>query len=43
VRIGETEVVTLADAGAGLNVGDDVAIEVVRPLYFDESGNRVNA
>jgi multiple sugar transport system ATP-binding protein len=42
VRIGDTEVVTLADPDAGLNVGDDVAIEVVRPLYFDESGNRVN-
>ena len=43
VRIGETEVVTLADPDAGLNVGDDVAIEVVRPLYFDESGDRVKA
>ena len=43
VHIGETEVVTLADPDAGLNVGDDVAIEVVRPLYFDESGDRVKA
>jgi hypothetical protein len=24
-------------------VGDAVAIEVVRPLYFDAGGNRVNA
>jgi multiple sugar transport system ATP-binding protein len=43
VRIDETEVVTLADPDAGLNVGDDVAIEVVRPLFFDDAGNRVGA
>jgi multiple sugar transport system ATP-binding protein len=41
VRIGESEVVTLADPDAGLGVGDDVAIEFVRPLYFDKDGNRV--
>jgi multiple sugar transport system ATP-binding protein len=41
VRIGESEVVTLADPDAGLAVGDDVAIEFVRPLYFDKDGNRV--
>ena len=43
VRIADTEVVTLADPDSGLHVGDDVAIEIVRPLYFDVSGNRVNA
>jgi multiple sugar transport system ATP-binding protein len=43
VRIDGTEVVTLADPDAGLHVGDAVAIEVVRPLYFDTGGNRVNA
>jgi multiple sugar transport system ATP-binding protein len=43
VRIGESEVVTLADPDAGLSVGDDVAIEFVRPLYFDKEGNRVSA
>jgi multiple sugar transport system ATP-binding protein len=43
IRIEGTEVVTLADPDAGLNVGDGVAIEVVRPLYFDEAGNRVSA
>jgi multiple sugar transport system ATP-binding protein len=43
VRIADTEVVTLADPDSGLHVGDDVAIEIVRPLYFDASGNRVNA
>jgi multiple sugar transport system ATP-binding protein len=42
VRITDAEVVTLADPDSGLHVGDDVAIEIVRPLYFDASGNRVN-
>jgi multiple sugar transport system ATP-binding protein len=42
VRIADAEVVTLADPDSGLHVGDDVAIEIVRPLYFDASGNRVN-
>jgi multiple sugar transport system ATP-binding protein len=43
VRIGESDVVTLADPDAGLGVGDDVAIELVRPLFFDREGNRVGA
>jgi multiple sugar transport system ATP-binding protein len=43
VRIGGTDVVTLADPDAGLAVDDDVAIELVRPLYFDKDGNRVAA
>jgi len=43
IRIAETDVVTLADPDLGLNVGDDVAIEVVRPLFFDDNGNRVRA
>jgi multiple sugar transport system ATP-binding protein len=42
VRIADTEVVTLADPDSGLHVGDVVAVEIVRPLYFDASGNRVN-
>jgi multiple sugar transport system ATP-binding protein len=41
LRIGENEIVTLADPDAPLNVGDDVAIEVLRPLYFDAQGNRI--
>ncbi len=41
LRIGDDEVVTLADPDAGLDVGDDVAIEIIKPLYFDDSGNRV--
>jgi multiple sugar transport system ATP-binding protein len=43
VKLGSSEVVTLADPDAGLSVGDDVAIEFVRPLYFDKEGNRVTA
>jgi multiple sugar transport system ATP-binding protein len=41
VRVGDTEDVTLADADAGLGVGDEVAIEMVRPLYFDGNGSRI--
>jgi multiple sugar transport system ATP-binding protein len=41
LRIGESEIVTLADPDAPLTVGDDVAIEMVRPLYFDAQGNRI--
>jgi multiple sugar transport system ATP-binding protein len=41
LRVGESEIVTLADPDAPLNVGDDVAIEMVRPLYFDAGGNRI--
>jgi multiple sugar transport system ATP-binding protein len=43
IRIGDSDVVTLADPDAGLGVGDDVAIELVRPLFFDREGNRVPA
>jgi multiple sugar transport system ATP-binding protein len=43
LRVGESEVVTLADPDAGLGVGDEVAIEIVKPLYFDDIGNRINA
>jgi len=43
VRIGECDVVTLADPETRLAVDDDVAVELVRPLYFDKDGNRVTA
>ncbi len=43
IKIGGSDVVTLADPDAALGVGDDVAIELVRPLYFDKDGNRVTA
>jgi multiple sugar transport system ATP-binding protein len=41
VAIGERDLVTLSDADAGLAVGDPVALEVVRPLFFDAAGHRV--
>jgi multiple sugar transport system ATP-binding protein len=43
IKVGDNDVVTLADPDAGLGVGDDVAIEVLRPLYFDRNGNRIAA
>jgi multiple sugar transport system ATP-binding protein len=43
VKVGESDVVTLADLDAGLDVGDDVAIDVVQPLYFDGNGDRITA
>jgi multiple sugar transport system ATP-binding protein len=42
LRIGAYDVVTLADPESGLAVGDDVAVDLVRPLYFDKDGNRVS-
>src|SRR5262249_43382573 len=41
VAIGERDFVTLSDADAGLAVGDRVALEVSRPLFFDAAGRRV--
>jgi multiple sugar transport system ATP-binding protein len=41
VAIGERDFVTLGDADAGLAVGDQVALEVTRPLFFDAAGRRV--
>ena len=41
VAIGERDFVTLSDADAGLAVGDAVALEVTRPLFFDAAGRRV--
>jgi multiple sugar transport system ATP-binding protein len=43
IRIGDCDVVTLADPDTGLGVGDDVAVDLVGPLYFDKDGNRVTA
>jgi multiple sugar transport system ATP-binding protein len=41
VALGERDFVTLSDADSGLSVGDSVAIEVTRPLFFDAAGRRV--
>jgi multiple sugar transport system ATP-binding protein len=41
VAIGERDLVTLSDADAGLAVGDPVALEVTRALFFDAAGRRL--
>jgi len=43
IALGERDFVTLSDADSGLSVGDPVAIEVTRPLFFDAAGRRVGA
>jgi multiple sugar transport system ATP-binding protein len=40
---GERELVTLGDPDAGLAVGDRVAVEFIKPLFFGEDGMRVAA
>jgi multiple sugar transport system ATP-binding protein len=42
VRIADTaEVVTLVDPDTDLAVDDEVRIEIVAPLFFDDQGNRI--
>jgi multiple sugar transport system ATP-binding protein len=41
IALGERDFVTLSDADSGLSVGDPVAIEVTRPLFFDAAGRRL--
>jgi multiple sugar transport system ATP-binding protein len=41
VKLAEGELLTLGDPDAGLAVGDRVAIDFTRPLFFDASGQRV--
>jgi multiple sugar transport system ATP-binding protein len=41
VKIQAHEVVTLADPDAGLAVGDDVGVSVVKPLFFAADGMRI--
>ena len=43
IRIGEADLVTLADPDSGLSVGDRVAVTFVDPLYFDAEGRRIQA
>ena len=35
--------VTLADPHAPVNAGDRVAIDLVKPIYFDAAGERLEA
>lgn len=41
VRLGDADIVTLADPDSGLDVGDMVAIELARPLFFGADGTRI--
>ncbi len=39
--VGEHKLVTLVDPHTELRSGDAVTVELVDPLYFDQSGNRI--
>ena len=41
VTVADTDVITLVDPHADLAVGDEVAIEMLAPLFFDARGERV--
>src|SRR6185503_17599165 len=41
VRVGDHQIVTLADPETDLAGGDAVSLALVNPLYFDAAGNRV--
>ncbi len=41
IALGDRDFVTLSDPDSGLKRGDPVAIEFVRPLYFDRMGARI--
>jgi multiple sugar transport system ATP-binding protein len=41
VTLGDTDIVTLADPDSGLDVGDDVRIELAKPLFFSADGTRI--
>jgi multiple sugar transport system ATP-binding protein len=41
VAVDDNELVTLANPDSGLEVGDAVTVDFVRPLFFDAAGNRV--
>jgi multiple sugar transport system ATP-binding protein len=43
VAVRDDDLVTLADPESGLEVGDSVTVDFVRPLFFDTAGNRVAA
>ena len=43
VDLGEHDFVTLADPDSGLGQGDEVAIALTDPLFFNAAGERVRA
>jgi multiple sugar transport system ATP-binding protein len=43
IALDGTDFVTLADPDAGLAAGDEVAVALSDPLFFDAAGERVRA
>src|ERR1700756_5364699 len=43
LKLDSHSLVTLADPAQELKAGDEVALEFLQPLYFDQSGNRIAA
>lgn len=43
LQLGEAAIVTLADPDSGLSVGDEVAIDLKAPLFFDAKGQRIRS
>ncbi|WP_201839022.1 ABC transporter ATP-binding protein [Microvirga zambiensis] len=41
LKVGDMELVTLADPESGLSVGDRVSVALARPLFFDDAGQRI--
>ncbi|MBV8926105.1 MAG: TOBE domain-containing protein, partial [Bradyrhizobium sp.] len=41
LKLGGHSLVTLADPAQELKAGDDVSLEFLEPLYFDQSGSRI--
>jgi multiple sugar transport system ATP-binding protein len=43
IAVRDIDLVTLADPDSGLTVGDRIAVELARPLFFDDAGRRISA
>ena len=41
ISVGGQKLVTLVEAGAELEAGDAVSVELIAPLFFDQAGQRV--
>ena len=42
LKLGEREIVTLADPATRLAVGDSVSLRLQEPIYFDDAGERID-
>jgi multiple sugar transport system ATP-binding protein len=41
LKLDTHSLVTLADPAQDLKAGDQVSLEFIEPLYFDQAGNRI--